>query len=450
MAFGNIISAFDNPAYHWRSIVTTLLIGKYSFETYVSYRQYKEQCKTEPPASIKNEITKETFDKSQEYSRAKSSFDFVKSTFNLVKDLAYIKFDLYQKLWSWSGSLLSSLSQVSVIGRFFGSGLISQSLVLFVLTSVIGNFESLPFSYYNDFVLEEKFGFNKSTVKLWVSDTIKSALVSLVLGGPAVYGFLKIIDHFGTSFISYACAFTLLLQLILMTIMPNLILPLFYKLTPIEDGELKTEIEKLATKNGFPLSGVYVIDGSSRSGHSNAFFSGLPWSQQIVLFDTLIDHSTTKEIIAVLAHEIGHWKLNHVYQLLLSNQASVTLTCVLYRAFIENKSFFHSFGFFHDYPPMIAFVLFSYVSAPVDCAVEFATKLVSRKNEYQADNFAKAQGYSEDLASALIKLEVEDLSSFRIDWLYSAYRQNHPTLVERLNALGYISKEKAEQPQVNI
>ncbi|OVF06721.1 putative zinc metalloprotease [Clavispora lusitaniae] len=449
MAFANIISAFDNPAYHWRSIVTTLLIGKYTFETYVSYRQYKEQCKTEPPASIKNEITKETFDKSQEYSRANSSFAFVKSTFNLVKDLAYIKFDLYQKLWSWSGSLLSSLSQVSVIGRFFGSGIISQSLVLFVLTSILGTLERLPFSYYADFVLEEKFGFNKSTVKLWALDTIKLSLASLVLGTPAVYGFLKIIDHFGTSFISYACAFTLLLQLILMTIMPKLILPLFYKLTPIDDGELKKEIEQLATKNGFPLSGVYVIDGSSRSGHSNAFLHGLPWSQQIVLFDTLIDHSTTEEIIAVLAHEIGHWNLNHIPQLLVTNQASVILTCVLYCAFMENKSFFHSFGFFHEYPPMIAFLLFSYVNAPIDCVVQFVTNFVTRKNEYQADNYAKAQGYSEELASALIKLEVENLSSFNVDWLYSTYKESHPTLVERLNALGYISKEKAEQPQVN-
>ena len=424
------------------------MIGKYTFETYVSYRQYKEQCKTEPPALIKNEIAKETFDKSQEYARARSSFAFVKSTFNLVKDFAYIKFDLYQKFWSWSGSLLSSLSQVSVIGRFFGSGLISQSLVLFVLTSILGTLELLPFTYYEDFVLEQKFGFNKSTIKLWASDTIKLALVLLGLGGPAVYGFLKIIDYFGTSFISYACAFTLLLQLILMTIMPKLILPFFYKLSPLEDGELKIEIEKLATKNGFPLSGVYVIDGSSRSGHSNAFFSGLPWSQQIVIFDTLINQSTTEEIVAVLAHEIGHWKLNHVYQLLLSNQASITLTCVLYRAFIENKSFFHSFGFFHDYPPMIAFVLFSYVKAPVDCAVKFAKNLMSRKNEYQADNFAKAQGYTEELASALIKLKVENLSSFRMDWLYSAYTQNHPTLVERLNALGYTSKQKAGKPIV--
>lgn len=444
------MSFLDNPAFEWKSIVTSLLVGKYAFETYINYRQYQVYQRTQPPASIKKEITQETFLKSQEYSRESKRFGFFSDAFELVKDLASIQLDVLPRLWAWAGSLSVSLSHVSLIGRFFGTGIMPQSLVFFAVTTLISTVESLPFSYYKTFVLEEKFGFNKSTVKVWTTDLIKQVILLLVLGTPVVYGFLKIIDHFGSSFVSYACGFVLAIQLIFMTIAPTLILPLFYKLTPLEDGELKAEIEALASRNKFPLSQLFVMDGSTRSAHSNAFFVGLPWSKKIVLYDTLIEHNTTEETVAVLAHEIGHWKLNHLPQMLLVSQASVAVTFVLFSAFLTNKSLFHSFGFTGAYPAFIAFTLFNYVSTPINCVMQFANNLLVRKNEYQADEYAKDQGYTEQLASSLIKISTKNLSSLNTDWLYSAYNHNHPILADRLSALGYISKEKVGNVKVDV
>lgn len=444
------LSFLDNSAFDWKSIVTSLLVGKYAFETYINYRQYQVYKRTQPPASIKQEITRETFLKSQEYSRATKRFGFFSDAVELVKDLATIKFDLLPRLWGWTGSLCVSLSKASVIGRFFGPGIMCQSLVFFAVTTLISTLESLPFSYYKTFVLEEKFGFNKSTLKVWITDLIKLTFLLITLGTPVVYGFLKIIDYFGVSFVSYACAFVLVVQLVFMTIAPSLILPLFYKLTPLEDGELKTAIEALAAKNKFPLSQLFVMDGSTRSAHSNAFFVGLPWSKKIVLFDTLIEHNSTEETVAVLAHEIGHWRLNHLPQMLLVSQASVAVTFILFSAFLTNKSLFHSFGFSLVYPPFIAFTLFNYVSTPVNCLMQFANNLLVRKNEYQADAYAKEQGYTEELASSLIKLSTKNLSSLNTDWLYSAYNDNHPILADRLSALGYVSKEKVGNVKVDI
>lgn len=444
------MSFLDNPSYDWKTIVTTLLLGKYAFETYIDYRQYQVYKNKEPPASIKKEITQSTFLKSQEYSRAKGRFSFFSNALDLVKELAWIKFDLLPKLWAFSGSASMLLAKVSVIGRFFGASVMSQSIVFFAISTIISTIDSLPLSYYQNFVLEEKFGFNKLTIKVWLMDTVKSLGLTVILGSPFVYGFLRIIDHFGVSFVSYACAFVLVAQLVIMTIVPTLILPLFYKLSPLEDGELKTEIENLAKKNGFPLSALYVIDGSTRSAHSNAFFVGLPWSKKIVLFDTLIEHNTTEQTVAVLAHEIGHWKLSHLPQMLFATQVSVAITFMLFSAFLENKSLFHSFGFSGTYPAFIAFQLFSFVSSPVNCATQFGMKILSRKNEYQADEYAKNQGYTEDLAASLIKLSTKNLSSLNADWLYSAYNHSHPILAERLSALGYVSKEKIGDVKVDV
>lgn len=443
------MSFLDSPSINWKTVVTSLLVGKYAFEAYINYRQFQVYQRTEPPVLIKKEITQETFDKSQEYSRAKSKFSFVSEAIELVKDLAAIKYDLLPKLWAIAGSLSVLLSKVAVIGRFFGASVMSQSLVFFAVTTIISTLESLPLSYYQTFVLEEKYGFNKSTVKVWITDAVKLLVLTVVLGSPFVFGFLKIIERYGPSFVSYACVFVLGAQLFFMTIVPSLILPLFYKFTPLEDGELKTEIEALAAKNGFPLTQLFVIDGSTRSAHSNAFFVGLPWSKKIVLFDTLIEHNTTEQTVAVLAHEIGHWKLNHLPQMLFTSQINVAITFVLFSAFLENKSLFQSFGF-TTYPPMVAFMLFSYVNSPVTCLTKFATNLLSRKNEYQADEYAKQQGYTDDLATSLIKLSTKNLSSLNTDWLFSAYNHSHPILADRLSALGYVSKEKVGDVKVDV
>lgn len=441
----------DNPSINWKAVVTSLLLGKYVFETYLDYRQYQVLHRNKPPKSLEKEILQETFVKARGYSQAKARFGFFSSAFDALKDVLTIKYDILPKLWTVAGSMSLELSHYKYVGRFFGASVMSQSLLFFAVTAVVSTLEGLPISYYQTFVLEEKFGFNKTTVKVWVSDAIKSLILTLSLGSIFMYAFLKIVDAYGPQFVSYACALVLVAQLFFMTIAPSLILPLFYKFSPLKDGELKAEIEALAARNKFPLSKLSVIDGSTRSAHSNAFFVGLPWSKKIVLYDTLVEHNTTPETVAVLAHEIGHWKLNHLTQLLVATQASVASSFVLFSAFLENKSLFHSFGFGFDsvYPPIIAFTLFSFASSPLNCLTQFNMNLLSRKNEYQADQFAADQGYSKDLARSLIKLTTENLGTIDSDWFYSAYNHLHPILADRLSALDYVSSEQVGDLKVS-
>lgn len=395
--------------------------------------------KATPPPSLKAEISQETFDKSQEYSRAKSKFGFITSTLLLAQNLAVIKYDLLPYFWNVAGSLMQK--SASILPKFM-SGTITQSLFFLNVISIVGDIVGLPTSYYYNFVLEEKFGFNKLTKKLFIIDTLKSAALRIVFVTPILAGFLKILDHFGESFIVYMCVFVLALQLIGMTIFPILIQPLFNKFTPLEDGELKTAIENLAAQQKFPLNKLYVIDGSKRSSHSNAYFTGLPWSKQIVLYDTLIEQSSVEETVAVVAHEIGHWKLSHLVQMLTYIQAHMFFVFSMFSAFINNHSLYSSFGFTTTQPAMIGFMLFNDIFEPVESVMKFAQNLLSRKNEYEADAFAKEQGYSDNLSVALIKMLSENLSTMDADWLYSSYHHSHPILSERLNALGYVSKKK--------
>lgn len=180
---------------------------------------------------------------------------------------------------------------------------------------VIQQILSLPVSIYSTFVLEEKFGFNKQTPKLFITDIIKSQLLGFVLAPPILAGFLSIVQRTGNSFFYYLWLFGAGLQVFMITVYPIAILPLFNKLSPLEPGQLKDGVEGLAKRLNFPLSELYVIDGSKRSAHSNAYFFGLPWKKHIVIYDTLIEKSESEEVVAVLAHELGHWSLGHTTKL---------------------------------------------------------------------------------------------------------------------------------------
>lgn len=204
------------------------------------------------------------------------------------------------------------------LARYFPSwfqGEIGHTLVFFFVFNLITTILSLPLSYYNTFVLEEKFGFNKQTVKLWVTDILKSQALGVVIGGPILAATLKIIQKTGNSFFYYLWLFSVFVQVFAITIYPIAILPLFNKLSPLEPGPIKTGVEELAKKLKFPLHELYVIDGSKRSAHSNAYFYGLPWKKHIVIYDTLLQASEPEEVVAVLSHELGHWSLSHTTKL---------------------------------------------------------------------------------------------------------------------------------------
>lgn len=213
------------------------------------------------------------------------------------------------KLWGVTGVWLARYFPA----RFQGE--ITHTLLFFFVFNLISTVLSLPVSYYNTFVLEEKFGFNKQTVKLWVSDILKGQMLGIVLGAPIISAVLKNVQKTGNSFFYYLWLFGLFVQIFAITIYPIAILPLFNKLSPLEPGDLKTGVENLARRLNFPLHELYVIDGSKRSAHSNAYFYGLPWKKHIVIYDTLIEKSEPEEVVAVLSHELGHWSLSHTTKL---------------------------------------------------------------------------------------------------------------------------------------
>jgi STE24 endopeptidase len=238
------------------------------------------------------------------------------SIYSILQEAAVLYWDLLPKLWASTGILLVKYFPA----RF--SGEITHTLVFLFAFNLISTLLDLPVSYYQNFVLEEKFGFNKSTVKLWVQDKIKGQALGIVFGIPLISAFLKIVQKTGNWFFFYLWLFGIGVQVFAITIYPIVILPLFNKLTPLEEGDLKTGVEKLATRLNFPLHELHVIDGSKRSAHSNAYFYGLPWKKHIVIYDTLIEKSENEanEVVAVLGHELGHWKLNHTGKLFMIGQ----------------------------------------------------------------------------------------------------------------------------------
>ncbi|KAG7696245.1 hypothetical protein KL930_003272 [Ogataea haglerorum] len=436
---------FDRPGFNWKAVILGFSTASFVFESYLKYRQIQKVANAkEVSPLIKDKIDSETLLKSSRYSLAKLKFSLVASFYSLVQNIAFYQCDLLAKLWSGASYLASS----SVLPAVFVGSTITKSLFFMGQMSLISVVLNLPVDYYSNFVIEEKYGFNKLTVKLWLTDTIKEILVMFSIGAPVLAGFLKIVDYFGDQFMYYLSVFLFVVQIFLIIIYPKFIQPLFNKLEPLADGELKTKIEQLAERNKFPLDKLYVIDGSKRSSHSNAYFMGLPWgSKQIVIYDTLIASSEVQEVVAVLGHEIGHWFLSHTTKLLLINQAHIFGIFTLFAAFINNKSLYQSFGFYKEQPVIVGFLLFGDILKPVDTILEFAMNLLSRKYEYQADRYAVEQGYAEELKVALITLHKENLSSLDVDWLFSAYNHSHPHLLERLSYIDLVESEKSEKKQ---
>ncbi|ODQ67584.1 hypothetical protein NADFUDRAFT_82021 [Nadsonia fulvescens var. elongata DSM 6958] len=421
----------DNPNINWKGIVLGFSVGQYLFETILNYRQYKVLQRTAPPAEIGEFVDDVTFNKSQDYGRAKARFGFVSDLYGLVQNSLLIKYNVLPKIYSFAGCVLKRFAPVWL------NGAIPQSIFMFLGLGTVSTLISLPLSIYSTFVLEEKYGFNKQTPKIFITDLFKSQLLSWAIAPPLMTAFLKIIDYFGNKFFFYLWVFFLMFQFIAITVYPTLIQPLFNKLEPLEDGELKDAIEALALRVNFPLKKLYVIDGSKRSGHSNAYFYGLPWSKQIVLYDTLIEQCNKEEVVAILGHEIGHWAESHVTKMLVGVQIHIFSIFVLFSSFFKNNSFYQSFGFAPGLMPVLAgFALFNDVLSPLESVVQFLMNIQSRKAEYEADAYASKLGYGHGLRNGLVKIHKENLGTMNADWIFSAYHHSHPILPHRLAALG--------------
>ena len=354
-----------------------------------------------------------------------------------------------------SGAVLSAALLVVVLTGFLGyldslsRGLhvhpYVQGIFFMAAVSFFFGVIRLPFSLYSTFVVEARFGFNRTTPRLYIMDMIKGLAVSAVIGIPVLLALFWFMDRTGQFWWIWAFGAMTAFQLVMSILAPLVIAPLFNKFTPLPDGSLKERITDLASRLGFRTKGIFVVDSSKRSRHSNAYFTGLGRAKRIVLFDTLVSSHAEEEIVSVLAHEIGHEKRNHIKKGLAISVALSFAGFWILSLLVHWTPLYTAFGFAQPgYPALL--VLLAFCSGPFTFFLQPVFSLRSRRQEYEADRFAvKGVGSAAGLKSALLRLSKDNLSNLSPHPLYSFFHYSHPTLAERIAALDRAEKELQSQ-----
>ena len=362
--------------------------------------------------------------KSREYHLAHARLSKFSSWFSFLLSVAVLWFGLFGK----ADSLLRNYSEHPVV----------LALLFFGALGLIADIIALPFSLYGIFVIEEKFGFNKMTWRTFALDKLKSYLLAIIIGGSILALLVYIQQQTGSSFWLYALGVVSLFMIFSLMFYTSLILPLFNTLTPLEEGALKEAIKNYCAKAGFNLSNLFVIDGSKRSSKANAFFSGLGSKKKIILFDTLIEKHTNEELVAVLAHEVGHYKKKHIRTNLILGLIQTTFMLYLLSIFLDCAALSAALGAaqpsFH-----INILAFGLLYSPISEALGLFMNRISRKHEYEADRFCAETFAGAPLKSALKKLSSDNLSNLTPHPLYVFFHYSHPTLLQRLRAIDGIS-----------
>jgi STE24 endopeptidase len=377
------------------------------------------------PDAFDGNIGREAYDRSVAYTLARGRFQRWTSIYHTLVAFWIIFGGVLSALDGWSQRLAASFSLAG-----YGTGIIF-CLAVGLIFAVF----SLPTGIYSTFVLEERFGFNKTTPAVYIADRVKGAVLALVIGVPFLLCVLWLMDRAGPHWWLWVFLFIVAFQLLMVVIFPTLIAPLFNKFEPLKEGEFKQRILAMAEKIGFKTGGIFTMDGSRRSAHSNAYFTGLGKAKRIVLFDTLADQMTTDQGVAVLAHEMGHYKMKHIRRMLVLRSLFLLAGLYVLSRLVDYPPFFQAFGF--DAPSNhAALVLFSLLAGPATFYLTPLINYFSRKHEYEADLFAaRAIGQSKPMEEALIKLTVDNLSNLTPHPWYSAYHYSHPTTAERIGAM---------------
>ena len=372
------------------------------------------------PEELSDIYDQKEYEKSQEYKKTSAKFSKITSFLTTLLTLVFFLIDGFKFL--------------DIYARTFTNNSILIALIFFGIIILGYTFLSIPVSYYNTFVIEEKFGFNKSSKKIFWIDKIKGLFISMILGG----GILALVIWFyqltGSNFWIYSWGLVTIFSLFMNMFYAKLIVPIFNKQSPLEEGELKSAIEMYAQKVGFTINNIFIIDGSKRSTKANAYFSGFGSQKRITLYDTLINDLETDEIVAVLAHEVGHYKRKHIIFNLISSVLLTGLTLYILSLFINSPILSEALGVsrpsFH-----IGLIAFSILYSPISEFTGLFMNYMSRKFEYQADNFAKDTFEGKDLVTSLKKLSKNSLSNLTPHPAFVFAYYSHPTLLNRIKNL---------------
>jgi len=406
-------------AENWLYLIIGLVIFNYLFSTVLDFINGKN-WRTEIPPVMKDFYHEDKYLKAKNYSKEKGKVSLISSTLSTLITLLFLVFGGY----GWLDNFISLYYDIPFLksGIFF--------LVLFILSDFI----SIPFSCYNTFVIEEKYGFNKTTVKTFVLDKIKGYLLTLIIGGVLLFGAIYIVSLLENGFWVWLWLSLSVIMLLVNMFYADLIVPIFNKLTPLETGSLREKIESYTNKVGYSLKNIYIIDGSKRSSKANAFFSGLGPRKTIALYDTLVEKHTEEELVAVLAHEVGHYKKKHVITSLFLTIFQLGLMCFLLETCLKVGEISQALGgkemVFH-----LGLVAFGILYSPLGTILSILMNINSRKNEFEADHYAKTTYSGAALELALKKLSVDSLSNLYPHPFYTFIHYSHPPLLKRLSAL---------------
>lgn len=400
-------------------LIIAIVVLDFVFERILDYLNLKH-FSPKLPDDLAGIYEPEKYRKSQEYLQANSRVSMISSSilfFALIIVLVLNGF-------AWLDEISRSLSQSIYL----------RTLIFFGIIGLASSLLSLPFDIYSTFVVEEKFGFNKTTAKTFITDKIKSLFLGAIIGGGILlfiqWAFLK----GGHAFWIIGIAGIGSIMVFMAMFYTSLIVPLFNKIQPLEEGPLKTAIQEFADKSGFVIRNIFIMNGSKRSTKANAYFSGLGPKKKIILYDTLMDVLTPDEIVSVLAHEIGHYKKKHIYKGLALSLLQLAIMIFLLWWTLGNPVFSMALGAQQGsfYMGLLAFAI---LYTPVSFALGILMNVISRRHEYQADGFAAKHKMAKNLVSALIKLSESSLSNLMPHPAYVFFYYSHPTLIQRKNAL---------------
>ncbi len=401
-------------------VILVILVGEYLLDLFTE-RLNIQRLKPEVPESFKGYYDEEKYAQSQTYTRENSKFGLIQNTINLAIIIPFI--------------LLGGFNFVDQLVRGFHYGSIITGLLYILILVVLVTLLDLPFSLYDTFVIEEKYGFNKTTVKTFILDLIKSFFLFVIVGGPILAVILWFFEKTGALAPLYIWGVVTLFQLFMSFIAPIVIFPIFNKFTPLEEGDLKNAINTYAREHNFRMKGVYQMDGSKRTTRANAAFTGFGKSRRIILFDTLIEKHTTDELVAILAHEMGHYKLGHIMKTMIIAFIETGLMLFILSLFINNRELFNAFKM-EEMSIYGGLIFFGFLYSPISMLLSIITNILSRKREYDADQYSvTTTGKREALITGLKKLSVDSLSNLTPHPLKVFFYYSHPPVLERIEKL---------------